>query len=120
MAIHSPPKRLTSKQRKGSVASTRSRRQKQPSAKLKAHKFLEELPVDSVADVLQFMEFLRFKVAGKPKRPVKLGGIWAGAHLDNVDEKLRRLRRENIEHLEEKYDLVSQRLHALQLRNSRL
>ncbi len=101
MAIHSPLKRLTPKPRKGSVASTQSRRQKQPSAKLKARKLLDELPIDSVTDVLQFMEFLRFKAAGKPKRPVKLGGIWAGVHLDNVEEELRRLRRENIEHLEE-------------------
>ncbi len=101
MAIHSPPKRLPPKRRKGNIAPTQSRQQKQPSAKLKARKLLEELPIDSVTDVVQFMEFLRFKATGKAKRPVKLGGIWAGVHLDNVEEELRQLRRQNIEHLEE-------------------
>ncbi|MBI3762024.1 MAG: hypothetical protein HY260_09215 [Chloroflexi bacterium] len=70
--------------------------------KQRVYDLLEELPAESLAEVLYFLEFLRFK-ATKPKNIVKLGGIWADADLDGVEEELRILRRESLEHLEQEF-----------------
>ena len=63
---------------------------------------LEKLPSESLSEVLQFVEYLQFKAREpKPKRIVKLRGIWADLPLDKIEEDLRRLRRESAEHLEQ-------------------
>jgi hypothetical protein len=66
---------------------------------------LDELPEESLAEVSQFLDFLKFK-AGKspalPKRVVKLGGLWEDVPFDVTDDEVRALRRAVTQRLLEK------------------
>ena len=37
---------------------------------------LDDLPVDSLIELRQFIEFLRFKAQSRPKKLARLGGLW--------------------------------------------
>jgi hypothetical protein len=57
---------------------------------------LDELPEESLVEVSQFLDFLKFK-AKKPsvslKRIVKLGSLWEDVPFDVTDGEVRALRR---------------------------
>ncbi len=64
---------------------------------------VEELPAETLPEVLQFVEFLRSKTAApRPKRIVRLRGLWADIPFDIADKDIRRLRRQATEHLDKK------------------
>jgi len=64
---------------------------------------VEALPAETLPEVLQFVEFLRSKtVAPRPKRIVRLRGLWANIPFDVNDENIRQLRRQTTDHLDRK------------------
>ena len=57
---------------------------------------LSELPEESLVEVSQFLEYLKFKAKqppASPKRAVKLGGLWEDVPFDVTDDEVRALRR---------------------------
>ena len=67
---------------------------------------LDELPEDSLSEVVSFLEFQRYKrerADGKltRPRPVKLGGLWAGVSI--TDEDIEAVRREMWSGIEERF-----------------
>lgn len=57
---------------------------------------LNELPEESLVEVSQFLEFLKFKAEESPvpsKRVVKLGSLWEDVPFDVTDDEVRALRR---------------------------
>ena len=57
---------------------------------------LDELPEESLVEVSQFLDFLKFKAkkpSVSPKRVVKLGGLWEDVPFDVTDGEVRALRR---------------------------
>ena len=57
---------------------------------------LDELPEESLVEVSQFLDFLKFKAeksSVSPKRVVKLGGLWEEIPFDVTDGEVRALRR---------------------------
>ena len=57
---------------------------------------LSELPEESLVEVSQFLEYLKFKAEqppASPKRAVKLGGLWEDVPFDVTDDEVRALRR---------------------------
>jgi hypothetical protein len=67
---------------------------------------LDELPEDSLSEVVSFLEFQRYKreradaMLTSP-RPVKLGGLWAGVNI--TDEDIEAVRREMWGGIEERF-----------------
>lgn len=57
------------------------------------YRALGELPPESLEELVQFLEFLRFKYGAGGLRVVALGGLWRGLDLDVGDEEVRVLRR---------------------------
>jgi hypothetical protein len=37
---------------------------------------LDELPAESLVEVRRFVDFMRFKAQSRPRKLVKLGGLW--------------------------------------------
>ncbi len=63
---------------------------------------LEKLPPESLVEVLQFVEFLRYKAAPPhPKRIVQLYGLWANIPFDVTDDDLRQLRSQATKHFDQ-------------------
>jgi hypothetical protein len=69
-----------------------------PSTKIKLVRDLDNLPPESLAVVAEFVEFLHAKAvespraSRRPRRLVKLGGLWQGYSFS--DEEIRAARRE--------------------------
>jgi hypothetical protein len=66
---------------------------------------LDELPEESLVEVSQFLDFLKFKAKespASPKRAVKLGGLWEDVPFDVTDDEVRELRRAVTRHLLQK------------------
>lgn len=67
---------------------------------------LDDLPSEVLAEIADFIEFQRYKQskttreAGRPV-PVKLGGLWAGAHIS--DEDIAAVRREMWDGIEDRF-----------------
>jgi hypothetical protein len=57
---------------------------------------LDELPEESLVEVSQFLDYLKFKAKKppvSPKRVVQLGGLWEDVLFDVTDDEVRELRR---------------------------
>lgn len=57
---------------------------------------LDELPEESLIEVSQFLDYLKFKAMKSPlspKRVVKPGGLWEDIPFDVTDDEVRELRR---------------------------
>ena len=39
-------------------------------------RLLDSLPAESLADVRRFIDFVRFEAQNRPRKVVKLGGLW--------------------------------------------
>ncbi|MFN3763534.1 MAG: hypothetical protein ACK4WK_10090, partial [Anaerolineae bacterium] len=57
------------------------------------YRVLEELPPESLEEVAQFLEFLRFKYRKGEAKVIALGGLWRGLDRDVSEEDVRALRR---------------------------
>lgn len=64
---------------------------------------IEELPAERMQEVLDFVEFLRRKTSvSKPKRIVRLRGLWADIPFDVTNGDIRLLRRQVTTRLDQK------------------
>jgi len=63
--------------------------------KQRVYQALEELPPESFEELVDFLDFLKFKYERKPSgKVVALGGLWKDLEFDVSDEEIRELRRE--------------------------
>jgi hypothetical protein len=61
------------------------------------HEAVETLPVESLSELVQFIDFLQFKTAHRAPETlevVQLGGLWKDVPFDLTDEDIREVRRE--------------------------
>ncbi len=59
----------------------------------KVYRTMEKLPSEGVEELVQFLDFLRFKYhVQESQNVVALGGLWEDLNLDVTDEDVRTLR----------------------------
>lgn len=63
--------------------------------KRRVYQTLDELPPKSFEELIQFLDFLKFKYLTKqPPEVVALGGLWDNLDFDVTDEDVRALRQQ--------------------------
>jgi hypothetical protein len=65
----------------------------------KIYQELLELPDDSLVEIWQFIEFVRFKSCHVPQQVVKLGGLLRDYAIDVTEEDIAQARKEMWSHL---------------------
>jgi hypothetical protein len=61
--------------------------------KKRVYQTLNELPPEGFEELMQFLDFLKFKyLAKQPPEVVTLGGLWEDLNFDVTDEDVRALR----------------------------
>ncbi len=68
----------------------------QPTAvKQQVYQAINELPPRGIAELLQFLDYLKYKhKAGPERKVVPLKGLWANIPFDVTDQDIRHLRRQ--------------------------
>ena len=61
--------------------------------KERIYQTLDELPEESLIEIVRFIDFLKFKHKAESAKPIiALGGLWKGINFDVTDKDVRALR----------------------------